>query len=158
MTSRGQRGLVAALLLASCGALAHAQAPNSTTVYPVQALSFGLLLPGVPDAVPVTDMARRAMVALAGTGAVDVTLVLPTSLTAPDGGTIPLQFGASDAAVLQSAGSTPAPMNPYQVNRVHLAPDRMVYFLLGGAALPSRAQRPGHYSARVLIIVSQPGT
>ena len=158
MTSRGQRGLVAALLLASCGTLAHAQSPNSITVYPVQALTFGLLLPGVPDAVPVTDMARRAMVALSGSGAVDVTLVLPSSLTAPDGSFIPLQFGASDAAVLQSAGSTPAPLNPFQVNRVHLAPDRMVYFLLGGAALPTHAQKPGHYSARVLVIVSQPGT
>lgn len=158
MTSRGQRGLVAALLLASCGALAHAQSPGSTTVYPVQALTFGLLLPGVPDAIPVTDMARRAMVALAGAGAVDVTLVLPSSLTAPDGNTIPLQFGPSDAAVLESAGSSPVPLNPYQVNRVHLAADRTVYFLLGGAALPSRAQHPGHYSARVLVIVNQPGT
>ena len=158
MTSRGQCGLLAALLLASCGRIVGAQAPQSMTVYPVQALSFGLLLPGVPETVPVTDMARRAMVALAGAGSVDVTLVLPSDLSAPDGTTIPLLFGASDAGLLQSAGSAPVPLNPFQVNRVSLAADRMVYLLLGGAALPSRAQHPGHYSARVLVIVSQPGT
>jgi hypothetical protein len=156
--TRGQRGLVAALALASCGSIAGAQGQRSTTVFPVQALSFGLLLPGVPEVVPVTDMARRAMVALSGAGAVDVTLVLPSSLSAPDGTNIPLQFRAGDAGLLQSAGSAVVPLNPYQVNRVHLAPDRMVYLLLGGVALPSQAQHPGHYSARVLVIVSQPGT
>lgn len=158
MTSRGQRGLAAVLLLASCAGVVKAQAAGATTVYPVQSLTFGLLLPGVPESVPVTDMSRRAMVALAGTGAVDVTLVLPTSLTAPDGNTIPLQFSANDAGLLQSASSAAIPLNPFQVNRVVLAADRLVYFLLGGAAFPSRAQHPGHYSARVLVIVNQPGT
>ena len=146
------------LFLASWAGLAGAQSTQATTIVPLQPLTFGLLLPGVRETVQVTDAARRAMVALTGNGAVDVTLVLPASLEAPNGESIPLSFGASDAGMLPTLASPVIPLSPYQVNRVQLTADRAVHFVLGGTALPSRAHRPGHYSARVLVIVSQPGT
>ena len=158
MTSRSWCALFGALLLASAPPAAGAQVPQSASVYPVQPLSFGLLLPGRTEVVPATDVARRAMVALAGSGQVDVTLVLPSSLSTRDGMSIPLQFGANDGGLLLSAGAPTLPLDPFQVNRVSLAPDRTAYLVLGGTALPAVSQRPGHYSARVLIIVSQPGT
>jgi hypothetical protein len=152
------RSLAVALLLGSWARVAPAQSAQSTTVIPLQSLSFGLLLPGVRETVQVTDIARRAVVALAGSGAVDVTLVLPTSLEGPDGSSIPLTFGATDAGILPTVASPVMALNPFEVNRVQLSAERAVHFVLGGTALPSRTHRPGHYSARVLVIVSQPGT
>lgn len=158
MTSGRRHALIAVLLLTSWGAAAQSQTAQSVTVIPVQSLSFGLLLPGVPEVVPATDVARRAVVALSGSGPVDVTLVLPTSLVTPDGGSIPLHFGTADAGLLPTIASPVVALNPFQVNRVQLTADRAAHVVLGGSALPSRGQRPGHYSARVLVIVSQPGT
>jgi hypothetical protein len=134
------------------------QAPSSATVVPLQALSFGLLFPGTREIVSINDVARRALVALSGSGPVDITLVLPASLTSPDGGSIPLHFSSTDAGVLPSLGGVVSPLNPYQVNRIQLAPDRAVHFVIGGTAEPTTTLHPGHYSGRVLVIVSQPGT
>lgn len=158
MTSGRRRVLITALLLASWAPAAWAQTAQSVTVIPVQPLSFGLLLPGVPEVVPATDVARRAVVALAGSGPVDVTLVLPTSLVTTDGQSIPLQFGGADAGLLPTIASPVVPLNPFQVNRVQLSAERAAHVVLGGSALPSRGVRPGHYTARVLVIVTQPGT
>jgi len=149
--------MLAALLLAS-PAPGGAQAGRGATVYPVQSLSFGLLIPGVTEVVAATDVARRAMVALAGMGSVDITLVLPPSLTARDGSSIPLRFRSGDEGLLESPGAIMQPLDPFQVNRVRLRADRTAYLVLGGAALPTRSQRAGDYTARVLVIVSPPGT
>lgn len=151
------RGWSIALLLTSWGHITTAQAASSVTVIPLQSLSFGLLLPGTSEVVSINDVARRALIALSGSGPVDVTLVLPASLAAPTGETIALRFNSNDAGVLPSLGGVVTPLNPYQVNRIQLAPDRAVHFVIGGTAQPGAAH-PGHYSGRVLVIVSQPGT
>lgn len=158
MTTTGRwRGLVAALLLGSCPATAVAQA-SAVTVVPVQPLSFGLLFPGVMDAVPITDVARRAVVALAGSGSVDVSFILPTQLEVDGGRPIPLRFGPADAGILSSLLSAANPMNPHDMTRVQLTAGQPVHLLLGGTAMPARDQRQGRYTARVLVIISQPGT
>lgn len=149
--------MLAALLLAS-PVSGGAQAERPATVYPVQSLSFGLLIPGVTEVVAPTDVARRAMVALAGMGMVDITLVLPPSLTTRDGSSIPLLFRSGDEGLLDSPGAAMQPLDPVRVNRVRLRADRTAYLVLGGSAIPSRSQRPGDYTARVLVIVSPPGT
>jgi len=152
-----QRGVLAALLLVWSGtlAVAHAQAAS---VSPVQGLSFGLLLPGTPETVTVDDAMRRGVVALSGTGQLDVTYVLPASLLSPEGGTLPISFSAESAGLLASAGGAAAPINPQQLLRVQLMSDRVLHLVLGGTARPATTQRAGHYSARIVIIVSQPGT
>ena len=152
------RALALVLLLASWVRPASAQSSPSTSIVTVQSLSFGVLLPGVRETVQITDVARRAMVALTGSGAVDVTLVLPATLDSPNAGSIPLVFGAADAGMLPTVASPVIALNPYQVNRIQLTADRAVHFVLGGTALPSHAHAAGHYTARVLVIVSQPGT
>jgi hypothetical protein len=158
MTSRTGVHALFALLLASWPATVAAQAAQSLSVAPVQDLAFGLLLPGRRDAITTNDVSRRAVVALAGNGAVDVALVLPDALVTHAGDRIQLYFSTGDAALLTTGGATLAPLDPHQVNRVTLDDDRTVLFVLGGTAVTSHATRPGHYTARVTLLLSNPGT
>ena len=158
MTSRTGLYPLVALLLASWPTSATAQSAQAVSVVPVQSLSFGLLLPGSREAVPVTDAGRRAVVALAGNGPMDVTLVLPTALETPAGDRIPLQFTTGDAVLLTTAGSTLTTLDPLEVNRVQLQNDRPVLLVLGGTAVTPASTRPGHYTARVALLLNPPGT
>jgi hypothetical protein len=158
MTSRTGLGGLFALLLASWPIPAVAQPKQTVSVIPVQSLSFGLLLPGLREAVPVSDVSRRAVVALSGSGPVDVVLVLPSALETPTGERIPLRFAAGDAALLTTSGTTLSRLDPLQVNRVQLGNDRTVLFVLGGTAETSATTRTGHYTARVALLVNHPGT
>jgi hypothetical protein len=158
MTSRTGLRLLFALLLASWAARADAQATRSVSIVPVQSLSFGLLMPGLREAVQVTDVSRRAVVALAGDGPVDVALVLPSALETATGERIPLHFTAGDAALLTTSGSSLGSLDPLQINRIQLGNDRTVLLVLGGTAVTSATTRPGHYTARVALIVNNPGT
>lgn len=156
---RGVRTLaLAALLITLPLSAAHTQASSGVSMVSIQPLSFGQLIPGVPERIAVTDVARRAMIALTGSGTVDVTLLLPAALTTATGAEIPIQFGTLDAALLASPGAAPAALNVRQVNRVQVTPDHPVYIVVGGTAVASIIQRPGDYSAIVSLVVSQPGT
>ena len=158
MTPRTGLHALFALLLASWPAPLLAQAAPSLSIVPVQDLAFGLLLPGRREAITTNDVSRRAVVALAGSGAVDVTLVLPNALETHTGERIALHFSTGDAALLTTGGTTLSPLDPLQVNRVQLGNDRTVLFVLGGTAVTSHATRPGHYTARVTLLLSNPGT
>jgi hypothetical protein len=158
MTSGTGLAVLFALLLASWATPTAAQSSQAVSIVPVQSLSFGLLLPGLREVVRVTDVGRRAVVALAGNASVDVVLVLPDALESASGARIPLQFAPSDAAILTTSGSALAQLDPLQVNRVRLGNDRTVLFVLGGTAVTSATTRPGHYTARVALLVSNPGT
>jgi hypothetical protein len=115
-------------------------------------------LPGTPETVSLDDVARRGVVALAGTGPLDVTFVLPIALLSPEGGSLPISFSGASAGLLVSAGGAAAPVNPQQLLRVQLAPDQVMHLVLGGTARPAASQRAGHYTARIVVLVSQPGT
>ena len=95
---------------------------------------------------------------LAGTGAVDVSLILPSSMQTAGGERIPLLFSAGDAALLTTSGTTIGTLDPLQVNRVKFGNDRTVLFVLGGTAVTAATTRPGHYTARVTLLVNRPGT
>src|SRR5215217_6772985 len=158
MTPRTGLRSMFALILASWPALASAQSKQIVSIISVQSLSFGLLLPAHREAVSVTDVSRRAVVALAGDGPVDVTLVLPSAMETTTGDRIPLTFSTSDAALLTTSGNSLSRLDPRQVNRVQLGNDRTVLFVLGGTAVTSATTRPGHYTARVALLVNNPGT
>jgi hypothetical protein len=158
MTSRTGFLSLVALLLASWPMPATAQSAEAVSVVPVQSLSFGLLVPGRREAVTVNDAGRRAVVALGGSGPMDVTLVLPSALETAAGDRIPLQFSTGDAVLLTTAGSTLATLDPLQVNRVQLQNDRTVLLVLGGTAVTPATTRPGHYTARVALLLNPPGT
>ncbi|MFL5618055.1 MAG: hypothetical protein ACJ79A_06645 [Gemmatimonadaceae bacterium] len=158
MTPRTGLAAMLALILASWPMLVTAQSKQTVSISPVQSLAFGLLLPGLREVVPVTDATRRAVVALAGNGPIDVTLVLPSALETPTGDRIPLTFSSSDAALITTSGTTLKQLDPLQVNRVQLGNDRTVLLVLGGTAVTSAATRTGHYTARVALLVNHPGT
>ena len=158
MTTRTGLAALFALILASWPTLTAAQSKQTVSISPVQDLAFGLLLPGRREAVPTTDASRRAVVALAGSGPVDVTLVLPSALETPAGDRIPLSFSSSDAALLTTGGATLKQLDPLQVNRVQLGNDRTLLLVLGGTAATTANTRPGHYTARVTLLVNYPGT
>jgi hypothetical protein len=158
MTPRTGWLLSFALLLASWPSPAAAQSPNDVSIVPVQNLSFGLLLPGFRNAVSIADVSRRAVVALAGEGPVDVAVVLPSALQTAGGDQIPLQFSAGDAAFVSPTGSTLSSLDPRQINRVQLSNGSTVLFVLGGTAQTTAMTRPGHYTARVALILNHPGT
>jgi len=158
MTPRTGQVALIALLLASWSVPVAAQSRPTISLVPVQSLSFGLLLPGHSEVISVSDVSRRAVVALAGTGSVDVALVLPSAMETSTGEKIPLRFSTSDAALLTTNGTSLGQIDPLQVNRVQLGSDRTVLFVLGGTAVTSAATRPGHYTARVALMVNQPGT
>ena len=158
MTTRTGRNALLALILASWPSLAAAQPKRTVTLVQVQSLSFGLLVPGRQEAVAVTDVSRRAVVALSGSGPVDVALVLPTAMETPTGDRIPLSFSTRDAALITTSGTALSQLDPRQVNRVQLGNSRTVLFILGGTAITSAATRPGRYTARVAMLVNHPGT
>jgi hypothetical protein len=158
MTPRaGQRALFA-LLLASWPAIAGAQSKQTVSINPVQNLAFGLLLPGLREAVAVGDASRRAVVALSGSGPIDVTFMLPSALESLTGDRIPLSFSSSDAALITTSGTLLKQLDPLQANRVQLGNDRTLLLVLGGTAMTSNTTRTGHYTARVTLLATHPGT
>jgi hypothetical protein len=153
--------LLLALAGAFCGGRAQAQAPAGVSfdAVPLQGLSFGSLLPGVPEVVQVTDAARRAEIVLSGSGTFDVTLVRPDAMVSPTGARLPLRFSAGDGAVLRNVSAALGAFDPLGTNRLRLdstqGPARL---LLGGTALPSREQTAGRYTTTIVVVITNPGT
>lgn len=147
-----------AAALASAAGEARAQGASLDAV-PVQGLTFGTLIPGVPEQVRVGDAARRAEVVLNGEGVFDLSLILPAALVSPGGARIPLRFGAADAAVAASSSTAPVGFDPRQVFRVRVGNGPGVpRLLLGGTALPAPDQPTGRYQATLVLVVTPPGT
>jgi hypothetical protein len=150
--------LALALAAGGNGAAAQASSGSSLEAFPVQALAFGPMIPGVPETVGVGDAARRAEIVLTGQGVADVTLVLPDALVAPSGARIPLRFGARDAAVARGSGAA-VPVDPRQPIRVSLdAASGPARILVGATALPAPDQVAGTYSTTLVLVVVNPGT
>src|SRR3954471_20304852 len=144
---RSRAFVLAILLIALTVPAAWAQVPAGVSIISVQPLSFGLLIPGVPEHIDITDVTRRAMLVLTGSGTVDLTLVLPGALISRTGDEIPIRFGTSDAALLASPAGPATVLNALQVNRVQITPDHPVYIIVGGSATATTIQRPGTYNA-----------
>ncbi len=146
--------LAATLLLGAAPACAQ-----SLQAVPVQGLSFGSLIPGVPEQIGTGDAARRAEVVLSGQGTFDLSLILPSALVSASGARIPLRFGAADAAVAATSSTAPVTFDPRRVYRIRLDDGQGVpRLLLGGTALPAADQRAGSYQATLVLVVTPPGT
>jgi hypothetical protein len=134
------------------GVLAPRSAEAQISVAQVQPLAFGYLTQGIAEIVPYTDTFRRGVVTIDGTGQGWIRVVLPLTLTSPQGATIPLQFLAGDVAT-QETGKPAAAFDPAASTRVNLGKGPASLFI-GGRAAPAADQRAGVYSATVTIIVS----
>jgi hypothetical protein len=139
-------------LVAAFGVLLPSRAHAQFAVAQVQPLAFGYLTQGLTEIVPYTDTFRRGVVTVDGSGQAWIRVTLPTALTSPQGGTIPLQFLAGDVAE-QEAGKPAAAFDPSTSTRVNLGKGTASLFI-GGRALPAADQRAGNYSATMTIVVS----
>ena len=161
MRARGRcwkTGVVPALLLLLGTANG---ASGQVTAVPQKDLAFGVLTPGVPNRVLVSDVARRAEWLLTGRGNTTVSFVLPSSMTGPGGSILPLVFAAGDAAWQRQTGGggggpgpqTQDPNTPFAVN---VPNNQTVRLFLGGTAQPATTQAAGTYTATVTVIIAQP--
>jgi hypothetical protein len=148
------RALLAAGVL--CFAPQGRLAAQATDVSVLSGVDFDLLLPGVSATVLVTDAARRGEVWISGRGNVDVRLMLPTVLTAPNGAQLPLRFAYGDAATASERAPTPAPFDPNTTARLNITSTSGSFRVyIGGTAVPEPGQPAGTYTSTISLVVTR---
>jgi len=129
------------------------------SVDPVQGLSFGQVLPSVPEVVTPTDAARRAEVEIRGARSFTLELVLPANMVSASGALLPLSFAPADATITWLGHNRPPkafdPGTPQDFRIPKRASGAAIH--LGGTATPDPLQPPGSYSATLVIIISNAG-
>lgn len=150
--ARGARARASLLLVLTALALSAPAAGAQYSVSQIQPLSFGYLTQGLTEVVAYTDVFRRGDLTIDGTGIPWVKLTLPTSLSGPNGASIPLQFFLGDVAEKEN-GKAPSAFDPAGSTRVNLKKGT-AHIYIGGRALPAATQRAGAYSGTIVIIVS----
>ncbi len=147
------------LLLPALATDVRAQAQASVSIFPVQGLRFGTLLPGVTTQVPVGDGQRRAELRLVGGGRVTIAFDLPPALLSPGGARLPLVFGPSDGLFTFERGNRQSTFDPRAPLQLTLPPGQGSGSLfLGGTAAPAAGQAPGTYTGTITVRVVAPGT
>jgi len=148
------------LMVAMCLLLLARRAEGQTlSVRPIQDLSFGFLLAGVPTSIAPNDFTRSGQVELTaplGTS-FEIRYTLPTAMSGV-GTTLPLAFGSTSVGAAPS--SSPASMqffDPANALRFQLTTSARVTFFLGGQAIPSLGQPVGTYSAPIVITITNLG-
>lgn len=143
-----------ALVIAPVGVLGQ-----GLSVHPVQDLTFGQVLPGVPKTVSPNDAASRGQFTIRGSGILTLQMVLPTHMVSAQGKQLPLSFAASDGRIRWRRFGVQYSYDvtkPYTLWLLSLADGADVY--VGGRADPTTAQAPGSYRATMILIVSNAGS
>jgi hypothetical protein len=148
--------LVATILLLASASIAEGQ---TLVVRPIQNLTFGFLLPGVPttiDASQITLSGQIQLEAAIGT-TFEIRYTLPTVMNGA-GTTLPLTFANNAAGAAPSAN--PAAMirfNPAGAARFQLVTTTRATFFLGGRAAPRVGQPVGAYTAPIVVTITNLG-
>jgi hypothetical protein len=148
--------LVATILLLASASIAEGQ---TLVVRPIQNLTFGFLLPGVPttiDASQITLSGQIQLEAAIGTN-FEIRYTLPAAMTGA-GTTMPITFGNNAAGAAPSAN--PAAMirfNPAGAARFRLVTTTRATFFLGGRAAPRVGQPVGAYTAPIVVTITNLG-
>jgi uncharacterized protein DUF4402 len=126
----------------------------------IRNVSFGNVLPGVPNTVQPTDVGRSGQFNIVGPSLaqVEITFGLPTVITGPASTTMPISFGAT-AAGYASNGSiaSQVPFNPHVPFRGNLSLLGRASTFLGGVLTPPGTQSAGSYSGSVSMTVALTG-
>ncbi len=139
--------------------LAHRAEGQTLVVRPLQNLSFGFILPGVPttvDAAQITLSGQIQVEAAIGTN-FEIRYTLPSVMNGA-GTTLPITFGTTAAGAAPSAN--PAAMirfNPAGAARFRLATTTRATFFLGGRVAPAVGQRVGAYTAPIVVTITNLG-
>lgn len=129
---------------------------DAAHVAPVQDLAFGQLFPGIATRVGTGDVSRRGEVQLEGRGQYHIQFLLPEAMTSAGGTSLPLRFGAGDAALVRGSAGTPRTFDPTVGTTVSFSGgvlDAQVF--LGGTADPDPDQTAGVYSATITILLAR---
>ena len=158
-TASAPLALTCALLFLAPRAQAQGRGQGTLIVRPVQNLSFGSLLPGVPTTIDALDLARSAQIEVKSLqGALfEIRFTLPSALTGA-GALLPLAFSSNSAGVsASSAPSTLVRFDPNYAARFVFLTTNKVTFFLGGQARPTGRQPIGTYSAPVVVTITNLG-
>lgn len=154
---------VVALPRVACTALVVAASmplgAQSIAVRPLQDLTFGAVIPGVPVRIAPLDVVRGGQVEVQATrGTIfELRITLPNTMTGPGGTTLPLQFdGASAVAAANRNGNRGdlVTFNPRAPQRFQLVTSDRAVIYLGGEARPRAGQPVGRYAAPVVMTIS----
>jgi len=120
-------------------------------------LTFGQVLPGIPEAVRPDDVKHAGLFEIQGSadGTVRVEFLLPDALVASFGALLPIEFGHGDGFADFSHGRPPRGLrfDPRTPLIATLGPNGRLLIRLGGTVTPSRDQAGGPYHAAVSITV-----
>ncbi len=136
---------------------ATATVVSSLTITGDNGLNFQTVTPGVPKSVDKATSADAGHFVISGSGTDEVQLqftTLPSQLAA-GGATMPISFGATDAAYGTDQGTATA-MNPTGVVTTNLSAGSLEVWL-GGTVNPGAGQAGGNYSANVVLQVTLTG-
>lgn len=143
------------------GARVEAQGGPPLGVQALQDLSFGEVVAGLESWVNPADPAGAAVFRIRGgqSAPVEIRFLLPPSLTAAGGGTLPLRFGPGDARISPTEDpSAGAPLDPSVPTAVSLPGQPWSFLFLGGMVLPPASAVSGSYSAPVILVLSDLGS
>jgi len=120
-------------------------------------LSFGQVLPGIPESIASGDPRHAGLFEIQGTpgGVVRVEFLLPPALVAPFGALLPLEFGPGDGYADFSHGRPPRGLqfDPRTPLTATLGLNGRLLVSLGGTVEPARDQAGGSYAAAISITV-----
>ena len=154
------RGAIFGTLLLCCGAGPLYAQGRPLRVSAVRNVTFGLMLPGVPQQVARTDPIRSGEFALTGTRLTEVnlTFTLPGVLIGPGGEALNLSFGAADAGYSASENiANQIAFDPHVGFTATLSSNGRGSVYIGATALPSAGQSAGAYSASIILTVALVG-
>lgn len=150
-----------ASVLIFISALAPVPGPASAQfAFGLRNLTFGSLLPGVPEPVSPAD-SRSGLFLIFGLPRAEVRInfSLPAALIGAGGQNLPLQFGPTDGGFAPtSSGASIVVFDPRVPLVTRLSNIGRLYVRLGGTALPSGQQGAGNYSATITITVAYTGS
>lgn len=120
-------------------------------------LTFGRVIPGVPETVRSDDFKRAGLFEIQGTagGMVRVEFLLPVALASAAGALLPITFGPGDGFADFSHGRPPRGLrfDPNGPLVAALGPNGRLLVRLGGTVAPARNQVSGVYHATIAITV-----
>lgn len=126
----------------------------------IQNLAFGTVIPGLPAHVLRTDAVGSGQFSLRGekNAQVQLTFILPATMSGPSGAVLPLSFGASDGGFSATESiANQTVFDPRATSLGRLSANGRATVFLGGTASPSPTQRAGAYSATLTLTVSYTG-
>jgi hypothetical protein len=125
-----------------------------------QGLSFGTLLPGVPQVVAPSDPLNAGILDIRGGGRTDVlvSFLLPVQLDGPDGAGVPVSFppGSAGYSPTRDIGAQIA-FDPYASEVLTLPRNGRGMVYLGGIAMPPSQLPSGGYAGTITVTLSYLG-